>query len=699
MPRKGKLPPSKTDESMAFRVLAFHSSGAREEDRSIPVRLATNKPVRVWDSERGQIVEEYLLMSGADLPAQVVMVDSHDHSTVRNIFGSIRELVVNGDAVDGRAYFADKPDARQAFNDARDGHLTDISVGAFRNQERYLASDKTERHEGMQVKGPARLVTRWKPFEGSPVTVGADRHSTFGRIPALRAYFQPEQMEEEAMTEAFRSHLVSLGMPEDCTDEVKWAQDNLSRKQAPLPVAKLQAEPIKEVTAPDLEAIRKEAVEKERTRGITIRKAVADAALDVTFADNLISEQVDTGTAALRIVEELAKRRKPAGNITPTKSEHESFRSCVLDGFSQRIGAPVEKPVAGSQEFRRTRFVDLAKRCLEFEGLNTRNMDEKEVLSRAFAIGHTTRASDGAAYLTSGNFSNLLLDAHNKSAMKSFERYPSTYQYWCGMGQSVPDFKNINRVRLGEIGNQPTVEENGDYKDMSMSDQKESYTVEKRGSLLSLTYEAMRNDDLGEFSKNVNKQSSAMKGTINRSVYQIFWDNAALSDGVALFHSSSHGANLVTSALSVTSLNVMYAAMALQTGLNSDVILGIVPRFLVVAPGIFGTAWQLLHAPADPAAGGSAAGNSNTVNIYGPGGSRSLALIEEPILAGNDTDSWYGIAGNEQVDTVELTFLQGEESPVFEQETAFVQDAVRFKIRQTWGVKALDYRGLYKSTG
>lgn len=700
MPRKGKIPPIKADEPIAFRAISFRADQAREEDRSIPVTLATNKPVKVWDSYRGEIVDEYLLMSGADIPNQVVMVDSHDHSTVRNVLGSIRELTINGDSVDGRAYFADKPVAREAFNDVRAGHLTDISVGAFRNQERYLASDKTERHEGMQVKGPARLVTRWKPFEGSPVTVGADRHSTFGRIPALRAYFQPEQMEEEAMTEAFRSHLVSLGMPEDCTDEVKWAQDNLARKQAPAPAKPAANEPIKEPTATDLEKIQREAVERERTRGITIRKAVADAQLDATFADSLIVEQVDTGTAALRIVEELAKRRKPAGNITPTKSEHESFRSCVLDGLSQRFGAQPAKPVAGSQEFKRTRFTDLARRCMEFEGINTRNMDDREVVSRAFSLPYSMRASDGQAYLSSGNFANLLLDAQNVTLQKAYMDVPTTYQMWCGRGEPVDNFKNINRVRVGEIGNQPTVEENGDYKDMSISDAKESYFVEKRGSIVSLTWEAMKNDDLGGFTRIVRMQGAAMARTENRSVYQIFFDNAALSDGIALFHTSSHGANKVTVDLSVANLNAAYAAMALQTGLNTDVILGIVPRYLVVASGIWGDAAQILKSTSDPAAGGSSTtGNANTHNVYGPNGQRQLTLIEEPILSANDPDSWYLIASNDQVDTVEKTDLRGEESPVFEQETAFIQDAIKFKIRKTWGVKALDYRGLYQSLG
>jgi hypothetical protein len=391
-----------------------------------------------------------------------------------------------------------------------------------------------------------------------------------------------------------------------------------------------------------------------------------------------------------------------AADVVAVGSEADSFRKAALDGLSQRIGWQPEggeKIAPGAAEFRTTRFTDLARKSLEVEGVTTRGMSDRDVLSRAFSINHTMRASDGQAYLASGNFANLLLDAQNKTLLKSFMDVPTTYQMWARQGQSVPDFKNINRIRLGEIGNQPTVEENGDYKDMSLSDSKESYFVEKRGSLVSLTFEAMKNDDLGGFSRLVQLQGAAMKRTINRSVYQIFFDNPVLSDNIAIFHSSSHGANLVTSAFSVAALNTAYSAMGLQTGLNSDVILGIVPRFVVHAPGITGTVWSILNSTTDPAVGGSAVGTSGTSNLYGPQGGRRLQAIEEPILAGNDVDSWYLIASNNEVDTVEYTFLQGEEMPVFEQESAFIQDAIKYKVRQTWGVKCIDYRGLYKSTG
>jgi hypothetical protein len=76
-----------------------------------------------------------------------------------------------------------------------------------------------------------------------------------------------------------------------------------------------------------------------------------------------------------------------------------------------------------------------------------------------------------------------------------------------------------------------------------------------------------------------------------------------------------------------------------------------------------------------------------------------LQVIPVHWLAGNDTNSFYLAADNSNIDTAEVTFLEGEETPAFEQESAFRQDAVLYKVRQTFGVAVIDWRGLAKSTG
>jgi hypothetical protein len=681
--------------------LAYHPITTRAQtdqnkaDDAIPVILATENGVPVYDKAHKKVVREYLLMSGAELPKQVTMLDDHEDATQRSI-GSIRQLQTIGDELHGVAHWSKRSNAQAIKTDVLDGHLTDMSVGAERLEETFIDTGKEAVVSGRKFKGPARVVTRWRPFHGAVVTRGADGRSVFS--PTLRAYVSPDSLVEDAMNETLRSHLESLGMPKETSDEqaLQWLQDNTSRK----------AEQKEEAVTVDVEAVKRaaadEAAKAERQRVIDIRNTFRTAGLPDSFADGVIVEGKSKADAAELALGELAKRSKVHGSIEATGSEHESFRKAVLDGLSQRVGHRFEgadKPAPGADEFRRTRFIDLCQRALKFEGVETRNLSDRDVISRAFNIGTSCRASDGQAYLTTGNFANLLLDAQNKTLLKSFTDTPSTYQQWVRQAESVPDFKTINRVRLGEVGNQPMVEENGEYKEMSLSDGKESYKVEKHGSILSFTWEAMKNDDLSGFSRAVQLQGSAMRRTINRSVYDLLFSNPTLSDSIATFHASSHGGNLDTLALSLANLNTGFSCMALQTGLDSNTILGITPRYLIVPFNLSATAEQILGSYADPGAGGSAAGNANTLNIYGPQGPRKLTLIVEALLDGNDTTAYYLAADNNTVDTVEMCYLQGEESPVFEQDTAFIQDAVKYKIRQTWGVKVIDYRGLYKSTG
>lgn len=517
------------------------------------------------------------------------------------------------------------------------------------------------------------------------------------------------------MNEEFRKFLTEKGMPEGLDDAaaMRWASENLSKRD-------LEEEPIERTTtrasnntkpeAVDVEQLAQqiaaraaEKIEAERKARAAvdtkIRSLVTRAGLADNFGDTLVREAVSLDVAAERILAEQETQRQATGYIAASgPGRAESFRKAMLEGVTARATASSYTPPQGCENFARMRLLDIARRCiLETDyGVNLRGMDDKEIFRRAMQSQITTRASDGQAFHTTGNFANLLLDAQNKTLLKGFENTPSTYQIWARNAGTTKDFKAINRARLGEVGNLPTVPENANYTDLSVSDAKESYKVEKHGGVVSLTWETVVNDDLNAFSRMVQLQGSAARRTINKSVYDLLFSNPTMSDGVALFHASSHGANLVTTDFSADGLSAAYAVMMMQTGINSDVILGLMPKFLLHSVTDSAAVNVLLNSISDVV---ESAANSGTVNIYGPTGPRRLTPIMEPLIEQNDPDSWYLAASSDECDTIEYTFLEGEETPVFEQETAFIQDAVKYKVRQTWGVGVIDYRGLYKSAG
>ena len=190
---------------------------ASTDKRSIPVTLATQDPVPVYDKLRG-IIGEVLVMTGAELPGQVPLIDAHDSDSVRHILGSIRELSVKGDMLRGVAYFASKQAAQEAYTDAKEGHLTDVSIGARRLAEFYIEKGESRTYGSTVVKGPARIVTRWRPVEGSPVPIGADSRSTFDRTLEVRRF------------------LCGLGMPREYlyneVQAIEWAKRNTTMRNA-----------------------------------------------------------------------------------------------------------------------------------------------------------------------------------------------------------------------------------------------------------------------------------------------------------------------------------------------------------------------------------------------------------------------------------------------------------------------------------
>jgi len=364
-----------------------------------------------------------------------------------------------------------------------------------------------------------------------------------------------------------------------------------------------------------------------------------------------------------------------------------------------------------SDEFANTSLRHIASMFVERMGVkNVHNIPAPDVAR--IAMGHrptmqryrVERAE--SAFHSTGSFANLMLDAANKTLLAGYEEAPYTWDQWARQAQSVDDFKPINRIRLSEMANPEAVPEGMDYPETRMSDAKESYKIEKYGNIFSVTWETVVNDDLDALSRIPAAQGAACRRKQNAAVYGVLTANATMADTGALFNATAQATagghdNLDGSgaAPSVTELNAGYLRMMTKKGIRSDVILNIIPEFLIVPASLAATAMEVLGSIARPEVGGSAAGNSNTHNIYGPQGSRQLKLIVEPTLDGNSTKAWYLAASNSQVDTVELAFLSGEESPVLESEWGFDNDVYRYKVRQTFGVAAIDFRGLDKNPG
>jgi hypothetical protein len=290
--------------------------------------------------------------------------------------------------------------------------------------------------------------------------------------------------------------------------------------------------------------------------------------------------------------------------------------------------------------------------------------------------------------MTQGSLANIYLNAMNKTLLASYDEVPSTYQQWVRQAASVADLKPVNRIRLGEFPSPEKVMRLGDYPQISAGSSKQSYSVEKQGFIFSLAWEDLVNDDLDALSKTPMMMGMAMRRAINYDAYAVLAGNL-LADGTNIFTTANgNGAN---NSIAEAGMNAAFAAMRTQGGLNDRRAIGMRPRFIIVPAALEATAKKFFGSYADLAANA----NEGVINIYGPGQENNLQIIVDPDLDGFSTAIWY-VAAEQLWNGVEITFLQGEESPVLEDDTNIYNDSYAYKMRQTYAIKAIDYRGLYR---
>jgi hypothetical protein len=464
----------------------------------------------------------------------------------------------------------------------------------------------------------------------------------------------------------------------------------------------------------------------EQKRRAEIQDDCKLAKLERSFADKLCDSGISADEARKLILKEQANqavtrsasssplgfidgtdsRYGAGGNVTVTESAHDKFADAVSTGIVMRAfsncrikRAAVDKPTADVAQFSNLSISRLAEAWLESQGFPVRRMDRGQI-ARA-AVGSPSIYSQFRisrdVYHTRGSFANILVDAANKTLRAAYEEAPYTWSIWARQAPSVENLHAINRTQLGEVPDLEMVPEGKEYPQLAVGDSKVTYEVDKFGGMFSVSWESIMKDDLDAISRVPAMLGVAARRKQNKKVYEVLFRNATMSDGQALF-SANHpsGSNLSggAGAPTVANLSEGFEKMALQKGISSSVVLNLTPRYLIVPQNYAAEALELVNSQSYA----QASGNEGVVNIYGINGVRPLSVVADAVLDGNDTTGWYLAADPSQIDTVELTFLSGEESPVVESEVDFDTDTQKSKVRQSFGVAAIDWRGLYLNT-
>jgi hypothetical protein len=682
--------------AMEVRNFTRAAPGANENapPATAEIVFSAGAAVRRYDYWRERAYNEVLVVDDSSIRMDrfkrgIPLLDTHSSWRLEAQLGVVEDPKIEAGRGTATATFSRRESVAGVVQDVQDGIIRSVSVGYVRH-----------RVEMMPPENDGELwtyrVIDWEPMEVSLVPIPADMDSQIlrsaGNQPAddqaqqLRHY--PCEFVELATRNSPTAGQSAANQPTEGHRHMPKPNDDLSpagvnnaqaqpaSTTAPAPVAQRAAEP-----AADAAAI------LQRAADITDLCARHGAP---QLASGLIKSNSSVDQARAAILDELVKRDAAMGGhrnvrgVETVQDEMQVRMAGIEQAILHRVAAKTQLDDNGKQ-YRGMSLLEMGRDFLEAHGVSTRGLDRLTLATRMlhFRAGGMHGTSD---------FPSLFANVASKRLRGAYEENPGTYALWARRAPNAPDFKQIQVTSLSGAPELLQTNEHGEFKYGTLSDGKETYSVITYGRIVSLTRQAIINDDLRAFDRLVTAFGFSARRLENRLVYSQLTANGNLSDGKALFHADH--TNLGTgagSALQLSALSAGRTAMRLQKGLAGEE-LNLSPSYLIVPAALESTAYQLTSANYVPA-------KAADTNEFRAGGRTSVEPIVEPILDGASSTAWYLAANSGQVDTVEYCYLDGAEGPVIESETGFEVDGVSFKCREDFAAKAIDHRGLYKGAG
>ena len=691
-------------EGMLYREGEIRANGIVDDgERVIQISVSSELPVlrasyfrNPWletlGHKRGE-VDLARLQNGASV--------HYNHSRTRaDRIGVVESAKIVNKRLEATVRLSKRDDIDDLWQDIRDGILTNISVGYSINERKLTREGKGEPDEFR--------ITSWTPHEVSFVDIPADPTVGVGRNEEGELAYRVidivnEDKPQRSNTQMFRfdadgnpladtpearaailagSATCKDGSPYVPSDEVRAA---LTETPTPAPAATPTPAPAVVV---NLDVARGEGVTQERARVASINEVFKPyPQFDEVRATCLAGETDEDGARKL-LLAELGKTATPVGaeatRIQSGEDATDKFRSAAIISLAVRAGianeaqrAEVAKTGMGAYT-----LLEYARRSLELQGVNTERFGKMDLVGRAF---------------TTSDFPLLLIDSANKSMLKGFEEAPETWAKWAQTG-NLSDFKIGRRVNLSSFNDLSLVNEDGEYTYGSFSEQGETIQLATYGKLFAISRQSIINDDLSAFTRIPSAMGRAASRVVGDLAYGALTSNPVMGDGIVLFHASHSNLNesgaggtpLTNDAAGVAALSAMDVAMALQTDSSSSATgLNIEPSFLLVPKVLKRTAVSLMSNTAQP--GQANPGVKNDVE--------NLAeVVSDPRLDADSATRYY-LAAGQRFDTVEVAFLDGNQSPMLEQQAGWSIDGTEFKVRIDVAAAPMEFRTWQRDDG
>ena len=666
------------------------------------------------DWEAMEIVDISFDPKGFDLSrlnAGAPVLDRHMDYSIENQLGVVQNARVEGKLAKAELRFSKRPEVDGIWADVEDNIIRNVSMGV--NWQASAMKDITPK-DAPRTARRKYLVTESQPHEVSLVPSNADQNAQFlslspgseerAKFSALASEIEVEVAESALPTFEIRdvmdANTTTLALQNRATAQEEQPMENPTGSNAQTQPTQPAAPPSAAAIAlanNELDAARADAARTERLRVMEIQKIGRLMGVDPTSVQKLIDSGTSLDLARKEIIDQVASRAEDpnnprSGGAIVLRDENDGHRDAAVLALLNRYD-PVAWAVKRddlARQYMGMSLFDIAKHSLEKKGVWVKGLNRDEVAGLALRQGPNNGGSFVAhmGAMSTSDFPGILADVANKTLRQAYEKAPRTFTTFCRR-TTAPDFKNINRLQLGEAPSLVKVNQSGEFKYGSVSEMKETYALATYGKIVSFTRQTIINDDLQAITRIPAAFGQSAANLESDTVWSIITTNGNMGDATALFHANHK--NLVSSgsgAPSVTNVKALRTLAGKQVGIDGVTILNIQLKYIIVPVALITDAEQLVTAI-------TPAQSSNvTPEFY-----RALTPVAEPRLDANSAAVWYMAADPAQIDTIEYCYLEGQDGVFLETRQGFNVDGIEIKARLDFAAKAIDWRGLYKTVG
>lgn len=412
----------------------------------------------------------------------------------------------------------------------------------------------------------------------------------------------------------------------------------------------------------------KQAILEEKQRQNEIRSLIRKANLGETYADELLNTDNMTIDQARGLILDKVIAAQPAAPKAPTQIEvrttqEDRRREVFTDAVLTRIDPKNFKVTENGKHLFGRSFLEQTK----------------------FILPQHTMESD-ASYakraMSSSDLPLLLANLAEKGLQKSYELAAASHRLWTA-SKTVRNYKEFSEIAVSDFPALQRRYEGGEFTQANISEKNETVQLGDYGKIVEFTSQSIVNDDLKGLQKLSVGGGLAASRLDNNLAYSALITNKTMKDGVVLYH-EDHNSLGTAGAIGETTAAEAFTDMMQQKSVGDLDYLNLIPKYLICGPAKMVEAKKFL-------ASISAAVSSN-VNVF----SGSLQLIVDPEITGNQ---YYFAADQNQIDTVVLYRLEGQESPTIESRVKFETNSLQLKVAYAVVAAPMDWRGLYKNAG